>query len=160
MNWLFVGSHRRCYCAFCKRPRQVFVKRHLSWTDVVSVALLGSVVTTLLWREMNPKGIMLFVSLLIVAEFVVQLRWRVGLACATCGFDPLLYSRNPDAAAKKVREFYHRRSEQPDFLLTAQNLIETQKRIQTAQHQRERSINISSLSPKNRSPGKSLSRTV
>lgn len=101
------------------------------------MALLGTIVTALVWRELNPKGILLFVSLLMVAEFVVQIRWRMGLACGACGFDPLLYSRNPDQAAQKVRDFYQRRSEQPDFLLTAQNLIETQKRIQSAVRVRE-----------------------
>lgn len=136
---IFRPTYRRCYCAFCKRPRKVYVKRHLSWTDVLAMAFLGVVITALVWRELDPKGVMLFVSLLMIAEFLVQIRWRMGLACATCGFDPLLYARNPDRASAKVREFYQRRSIESDFLLTAQNLIETQKRIQKAVHERDSS---------------------
>jgi hypothetical protein len=172
---MFTSSYRRCYCAFCKRPRRVFVKRHLAWTDVLGVALLAAVATGLIWRQLEPRGVMIFVSLLVVAEFLVQIRWRVGLACATCGFDPLIYSRNPDRAAEKVRDFYRRRSEQPDFLLTAQNLIETQKRIQKVENARSAlkraqgahrqrsspvSVRVDPSGVTSGSTGKNLSRTV
>lgn len=110
----------------------MYTKRHVSWTDVGSCILLTFVGSAAIWRTISPKAILVLVAVMMLAEIIVQLRWRMSLACAHCGFDPLLYTRNPDLASKKVREIYERRRERADFLLTGQALIETQKRIQKA----------------------------
>jgi len=164
---LFNSSHRRCYCAFCRRPRKAYVKRHLAWTDVMSCVALTALSTAVIWRGVSPKAILILVSVLIVAEMIVQLRWRMSMPCPNCGFDPLLYVRNPDLAARQVRRFYEQRRERADFLLTGQALIETQKRIREAQAKRKPKPRIkpSDLLPsedtvRRERKGKGLARTV
>lgn len=128
---IWKSAYRQCHCAFCRKPRQVYVKRHLSWTDVVFTAIAAVTICGLIWQRFEPKAALVFVAMLILGETAVQIRWRVGLACSACGFDPLLYMRRPDAARDRVRAFFDRRSEEPDFLLTAHSLIETQRRHQS-----------------------------
>jgi len=161
--------YRRCFCAFCRKPRKVYVKRHLSWTDVGSSIVLTAVSTAVIWKTVSPKGILVLIAFLILAEIIVQMRWRVSLPCPQCGFDPLLYKRSPELASKQVRRFYEQRRERADFLLTGQALIETQKRIHEAQRERSpKDVRLSwSAPPANvvpasgpRPSGKGLSRTV
>ncbi len=133
MAW-FKKSHRECYCAFCKRKRSVYTKRHVTWTDVGSAIVLTFVGSAAIFRTISPKAILVLVAVIMVAEMIVQLRWRMSLPCAHCGFDPLLYNRNPELAAKQVRVVYDRRKERADFLLTGQSLIETQKRIRDSKN--------------------------
>ena len=138
MAW-FKKSHRECYCAFCKRQRSVYTKRHVTWTDVGSCLVLTLVGSAALFRTISPKAILVSVAVIMVAEVIVQLRWRLSLPCAHCGFDPLLYTRNPDHAAKQVRTVYERRRERADFLLTSKSLLETQKRIRDGSRKGTRS---------------------
>lgn len=105
------------------------MKRHLHWLDVGAAAFLFFLVSMLIWKRPEPRGILLWIAGIIVADFVVNIRWRLGLACPHCGFDPLLYKKNAKAAAERVRQFYQTRKERPDFFMRSQALLETQKRI-------------------------------
>lgn len=137
------------------------MKKHLSWTDVVGSFLFAGLLTLVVWRQLDPRGIIVFVSLLIVAELLTHLRWRVGLPCANCGFDPLLYGRRPQAASERVRRVFERRQGQADFLLTANGLIETQRRMQKAYQKRKKALPALELQEKTESTaGKHLSRTI
>lgn len=122
-------AYRKCFCAFCKKPRRVFVKKHLSWIDLILLILFTTTLTFIIWQQAEPKGVLIFMTFVVIAESVIQVRWRMGMTCGSCGFDPLIYIRDPQRAAQKVRDFYEERKAQPDFLLTGQKLIETQKRL-------------------------------
>lgn len=52
-----------------------------------------------------------------LAEAFVKIRWRMHMTCRSCGFDPVLYVKNPQKAAGLVKEFLDRRKEDPDYLL-------------------------------------------
>lgn len=39
------------------------------------------------------------------------------MVCRSCGFDPVIYVKNPQKAAQLVREFLDRRSQEPTALL-------------------------------------------
>src|SRR5689334_20114021 len=98
---MFLFSHstyRSCLCAFCRKPRQVYMKRHLNWTDVGSLLVVSLTLSGLVWHRLEPRAILVFVTLIVLTETIVQFRWRMGLACSSCGFDPLLYARRPEAA--------------------------------------------------------------
>ena len=41
-----------------------------------------------------------------ISEIFIQLRWRLTVACPRCGFDPVLYVKDPEKAARRVRQFY------------------------------------------------------
>ena len=70
-----------------------------------------------IWREFDPRAIIAFVICLAISETFVQIRWRLAVVCRTCGFDPILYVKNPEAAASKVRMQLDLRKEHPKYLL-------------------------------------------
>lgn len=141
----------------------MYVKRHLNWTDVGSCTLLTALGSAAVWRTIHPKSILILVTVLMLAEIIVQLRWRMSLPCPQCGFDPLLYQRNPDLAAKRVRQFFEQRKLRADFLLTSQALIETQKRISGSSSRTEGNgteVRRPSVPPEVAKSGQVLSRTI
>lgn len=133
-------------CAFCHSPRSVELQRHLRWTSVVGFMILSGLLSFIFWRELNPRAIPLFVSLWVIGEMMALLRYRLGLPCPKCGFDPLLYKRDPKKASARVRDFYERKKASPDFVLTGKALIEVQKRLQAEARSRAKNAKIRSLS--------------
>ncbi|MFN8791501.1 MAG: hypothetical protein ACK5Y2_08630 [Bdellovibrionales bacterium] len=112
-----MGKKIECYCAFCKTPRRVYFEkslrlRHFFWSFMMSLAC-----SFLIWGEYDPKSLLFCVVGLMTAEVFTKIRWRIHLTCRACGFDPVLYVKNPDAAATRVKEFLKKRQEDPDYLL-------------------------------------------
>ena len=106
-----------CYCAFCKTPRTVYAEksvraRHLFWSF-----LLSSAVSFLIWRTWDPKSLLFFVVAVMGAEAFIKIRWRVHMVCRSCGFDPVIYVKNPKRAAELVSDYMDRRSNDPTALL-------------------------------------------
>lgn len=108
------------------------MKKHLHWTDVGLIGIFSIVSTLAIWSEFDPRGVLIFAALLGLGEITLHWRWRLGISCPHCGFDLLLYKRNPEQASQRVRQFFERRSVMPDFLLTGHALIETQRRLGSA----------------------------
>ncbi len=52
-----------------------------------------------------------------IAEAFIKIRWRVHMVCKSCGFDPVIYVKNPQKAAQLVTEYMDRRSQDPTALL-------------------------------------------
>ena len=71
----------------------------------------------LIWREFDPRALMIFVVYLAIAEIFVQIRWRMSLSCRQCGFDPVIYKKNAEVAAEKVKDHLLRRKQDPRYLL-------------------------------------------
>ena len=106
-----------CYCAFCKTPRTVYTEksvrlRHFFWSFLFSCAA-----SFVVWRTWDPKSLLFFVVALMFAEAFLKIRWRVHMTCRNCGFDPVIYVKNPEKAANLVKEFLDRRAQDPAFLL-------------------------------------------
>ena len=70
------------------------------------------------WQGWDPRSIIFFVVILAVSEFLIQLRWRTSLLCRACGFDPVLYVKEPQKAAAKVKMHLDKRKEDPKYLMT------------------------------------------
>ena len=113
-----------CFCAFCKSPRRVYSKRHIGAIDGAYTFLLGFLLGLLIWQEVNPKFIPISITFMGIAEIVIQLRWRLSLPCRKCGFDPLLYLRNPSAAAEKVRIQFEERGKNANILVKKLPVLE------------------------------------
>jgi len=114
-----MARRTECYCAFCKTPRKVYTEktlrlRHVFWSFLLSLAF-----SFVIWREYNPKSLMFAVVAMMTAEIFVRIRWRMHITCRNCGFDPVLYVKDPNRAASLVREFIDRRNRDPEFLLRA-----------------------------------------
>jgi len=82
------------------------------------------------WQSLDFKFIVIFVAIFTTMEVIVQIRHRLNLACQFCGFDPVLYKKNPEAAAQTVKQHLDRMKNDPDFLLSerAQSTLKRLKR--------------------------------
>lgn len=84
----------------------------------ILASLMASVVLMFaIWQEYDPRAIVVFVVCLAISEVFVQIRWRLAVVCRTCGFDPILYVKDPEAASQKVKFQLDRRKEDPKYLL-------------------------------------------
>lgn len=71
-----------------------------------------------LWQQYDPRAIIVFVVCLAISEVFVKIRWRLSVVCRQCGFDPVLYLKDPEAAALKVKDQLVVRQQDPKYLLS------------------------------------------
>lgn len=115
-------NRNACYCAFCRTERTVYRKKHLSIADTLLNVLAGLLVMVLVFQDFDPRFLLFVGVFLIISEFFVHLRWRLAITCAKCGFDPVLYKRNPHAAAAKVKLYMAERANDPFWALSPPKL--------------------------------------
>jgi hypothetical protein len=114
---LFKSQRTDCYCAFCKTPRSVYQKKRLGAFNIFASAACSFALMFTIWQRFDPRVFVFFGIFLAFAEVFVQLRWRVNIVCHHCGFDPVLYVRNPDRAAEKVNLKLQERKNNPAAVL-------------------------------------------
>lgn len=136
-----------CYCAFCRTPRRIYQKHHLSFSDVFLSALTSVVIMMLVWHGIDARVLMIFVWLLSACEFFIQIRWRLSLPCPHCAFDPLIYLKDQARAAEKVKAHLEKRRQDPMVLFSARphlNLpmrkVESGRRIKVSGSRLNRTI--------------------
>ena len=115
---LFRSSRERRLCAFCGAEHGIYRKAHVSMFDVVLCAFVGILVMAPITNSLDPRGIAIGAVFIGFAELFVSLRHRVSLKCGRCGFDPIIYRRSQEQAAKLVREHLARRAANPAHLLS------------------------------------------
>jgi hypothetical protein len=108
---------KECYCAFCKTKRSVYAEKSVRARHVFWSFLLSSALSFLIWRTWDPKSLLFFVVAIMGAESFIKIRWRVHMVCRSCGFDPVIYVKNPQKAAELVSDYMERRSHDPTALL-------------------------------------------
>ena len=113
----FFDSRQNCYCAFCKTPRRVYMKKRISFLNVLASAMATIVIMMALWQGYDPRAIIAFVVCLGLSAVFVRIRWRLSIVCKVCGFDPLTYKLKPEVAAQRVRERLDVRKNDPKYLL-------------------------------------------
>ncbi len=69
-------------------------------------------------NSIDPRGIGMGAIFLGVTELFIALRHRVSLKCGRCGFDPVIYRRSQEEAARLVREHIARRAANPAHFLS------------------------------------------
>ena len=132
----FFKKRHNCYCAFCKTPRRIYRKKSISFMNIIASAMAAIVMMFILWQQLDPRAIVVFVVCLAISEVFVKIRWRLAVVCRQCGFDPVMYLKKPELALEKVKEQLVRRKEDPKYLLSKPlNLpsipIEKSKALQT-----------------------------
>ena len=105
------------FCAFCKNYRTFYLKKHLSGFDIFLASVASLALMLLIWQDVDIKAFYFFVFAVVVSEALVLLRWRMRMICDICGFDPILYKRNAQQAAEKVKTFMALRQNDPKMLL-------------------------------------------
>lgn len=103
-------SHKNsCYCAFCRSPHWVYKRKRLGLFHFLLSLITAAVCSLILFSEILPQMILLFVFCLVIVEVFLQIRWRMSLVCKQCGFDPVLYRKDTNQAAQQVKDFLERR---------------------------------------------------
>lgn len=69
------------------------------------------------WGTWHLQAIPILILSLFLSEILLHFRWRLALNCRQCGFDPLIYQKNPERAAQKVKMYLQKRKSDPQFLL-------------------------------------------
>ena len=105
--------------------------RHLLWSFLLSSAL-----SFLIWRTWDPKCLLFFVVAVMVAETFIKIRWRVHMVCRSCGFDPVIYVKNPQKAAELVTDYMDQRAQDPTALL--RRPLNLPKRSQPAEKKQDK----------------------
>lgn len=105
------------YCAYCGHHRRVYLKAHIGALDVVGCVVLGLMMMAPLSGGFDPRGLGLAAVFCGFAELFTGLRHRVNLKCVKCGFDPVVYRKSHEDAAKLVREHLEKRAQNPESLL-------------------------------------------
>ena len=108
-----VMNIKNCYCAFCKTKRRVSQKKHINLRDVFYCFVLSMLLMFLIWQDFNPRVAVLFALIVGMCGYFAQLRWRLQMACPQCGFDPIIYLREPKKAVRMVKEHLGRWENSP-----------------------------------------------
>lgn len=127
----------KCYCAFCRSPRRVYMKRHFNSMNVLLATLTSLLLMFILWQRPDPRVLVLFVASLAGCELFIQLRWRLTITCPHCGFDPVTYKKSPEKAAAKVKEFFDGQKESSDFFLRRNPLLDIARRRKSKQRKKD-----------------------
>lgn len=91
------------FCAFCRSPKVYFKRKRLGLLNIFG-ALVGAMALNFIFRhQVDPIVFVIFIANLFVIELALQVRWRMSLICHECGFDPVIYKRNPAAACEMVK---------------------------------------------------------
>lgn len=109
--------HENCFCAFCRTPRRIARKKHINFANVLAAVPVAILLMWAFWRDADPRVMVVYVVLLAFAETFVQMRWRLSVACTSCGFDPVVYLKDPALAVSKVKRRLDQRKQDPAMLL-------------------------------------------
>jgi hypothetical protein len=113
---------QRCYCAFCRTERVVYRKKHLTPFDAGLTAIGSLLIMLLVFQDFDPRILVFFSIGLVLTELFIMLRWRMTINCSKCGFDPVLYKKDPEKAAAKVKAYMSERSDDPLWVLSRPKL--------------------------------------
>lgn len=92
------------FCAFCRSSKTYFKRKRLGILNILA-ALAGAMAFNYLFRhQIDPIVGVIFIGNLFVIETAIQIRWRMSLICHECGFDPVIYKRNPELACQMVKD--------------------------------------------------------
>lgn len=117
MALIQTGRERRL-CAFCGNEHRVYMKAHISAFDVAICVGIGSLIMMPFVDGFDPRGLGIGAIFIGVAEVFVGIRHRMSLKCGRCGFDPVIYRKSQEQAARIVREHLARRAANPAHLLS------------------------------------------
>ena len=112
------------YCAFCKHGRKAYTKKHMSFRDYLYALILSCLAMLVFFQEFHPSVFFIFFAMVFIVELFFQLRRRVSIQCDLCGFDPVLYTKSPMLAEKKVQEVLQQKKDSLDYLLKPNNPFE------------------------------------
>ena len=121
-------SKEECYCAFCRSKRRVYAKKGITLVNILAAVVTSTILMLATWQTMDLRVIPIFAIVLGLAEIFIQIRWRLGVVCPHCGFDPVLYIRSHQKAETKVKNHLEQRKKTPAILLSRHVILNLPRR--------------------------------
>lgn len=91
------------FCAFCRSPKTYFKRRRLGFLNMTVAFICALAINFIFTQSIDFRVFVIFIANLFVIEMAIQIRWRMSLICHECGFDPIIYKRNPELACQMVK---------------------------------------------------------
>jgi hypothetical protein len=118
VKWALAGQSEisvkeQAYCIFCKSKKYVYTKKHANFVNWVLSIFCAIFIGFIVFGDIDFKSVIFLGVLIAIAEIFIHLRWRMSLICHECGFDPIIYLKDPEAAAQIVKKKLHDRSNNP-----------------------------------------------
>jgi hypothetical protein len=118
---------------------------------LISIMFMWSI-----WQRLEPRGIFIFIVVQVFIELVIHFRWRLSLTCPHCGFDPLIYLKDQNRAAEKVKNYLERRKLDPRFLLAPALNLSRRSEVKSREATHKKSGFVAQKSNKGRFVSKSI----
>lgn len=116
--YILNGPKTNAYCAFCRTPRRIYNKKRSGFFEFATSAGIAIICSYVFYQSLEPQSVVFFILSLVTAEIFIQTRWRSSILCPVCGFDPVLYVKDPLKAAEKVKKHLGERKKRPESVLT------------------------------------------
>ncbi len=121
------------FCAFCRSPKTYFKKRRLGIINMLVAFICAAAINYIFTHDIDFRVGVIFIANLFVIELALKIRWRMSVICHECGFDPVIYKRNPELMSKMVKAKTDTRRLDPVkslfFPLTIPKRVEPRKRM-------------------------------
>jgi hypothetical protein len=101
------------FCAFCRSPKVYFKRKRLGIVNIATAVITALAINYIFTHQIDPYVFVIFVVNLFVIELILGIRWRMSLICHECGFDPIIYKRNPEVACQMVKAKMDQRKTDP-----------------------------------------------
>lgn len=149
------NSRQLCFCAFCGQKRKIYSLKRANVTHFLLSLLISIMFMWSIWETVDPRGILIFIVVQVSIEIVVHFRWRLSITCKHCGFDPMIYLKDQNKAAEKVKNYLERRVTDPRFLLAPTLNLPKKPELKN-----KSLLNKSSLPAQKSDKGNFVSRTI
>ncbi len=120
------------FCAFCRSPKTYFKRRRLGFINFLVAMICAAAINFIFTDGIDFRVFIILIANLFVIEFALKIRWRMSLICHECGFDPIIYKRNPELACQMVKTKTDTRREDPIKNLFFPLLIPKRKELKKA----------------------------
>lgn len=123
------SSYKDCYWAFCRTPRRVFMRKHIHPLHVFWTTTFGLALSFAIFGTWDPRSMLIVAVLIGVSEILVIMRWRLSMTCSHCGFDPLVYMKDPKMMVERVkRRLEERQKDSLSIFRTQLPILEEMRR--------------------------------
>lgn len=121
---MILKNSEKVICSFCKLSRRLYLKKEVSFFDIAIMFAITALLAFAIWDGLDLRSLLIFTTLAFSLQVFLRVRYRESIKCPHCGFDPLVYKKNPDRAAQQVKAFLANRKDNPKFLLKPKPQIE------------------------------------
>lgn len=91
------------FCAFCRSPKTYFKRKRIGVVNITVAFICAAAINYIFTHSIDFRVLVIFIAMLFIFELALQVRWRMSLICHECGFDPVIYKRNPELMSQMVK---------------------------------------------------------